>query len=123
MQACPSPSPLPLRSEEGRFVVGRRHTNTELTVNLPAGTTVCDIGTLTIWCRLARSFFTTIIIPPSTVVSWGLGVITHTGTVVTQYDHIWLVYDVSTVFVDSTACTLTANGSLALGIKGGMHAV
>ena len=56
-----------LRSD-GRFQ-GRRFTNEDFTVTLPTGTYVCDIGTLTIWCRRFRAIFTRIEIPRNIFVS------------------------------------------------------
>ena len=47
---------------DGRFQ-RRRFTNEDFTVTLPIGTTVCDIGTLTVWCRRFQAIFTRIAIP------------------------------------------------------------
>ena len=48
---------------------GRRFTNEDFTVTLPTGTNVCDIGTLTIWCRRFQAIFTRIAIPRNIFVS------------------------------------------------------
>ena len=53
---------------DGRFQ-GRRFTNEDFTVTLPTGTNVCDIGTLTIWCRRFQAIFTRIAIPRNIFVS------------------------------------------------------
>ena len=50
-----------LRSD-GRFKSNRLE-NVDITVTLPEGTDVCDIGTLTIWCESMRAIFTRIEIP------------------------------------------------------------
>ena len=47
----------------------RRFSNEDVTVTLPAGTDVCDIGTITIWCQPFRAIFTRLAIPRSTFVS------------------------------------------------------
>ena len=47
----------------------RRVDVTDLTVELPQGTTVCDIGTLTLWCRMARVIFSELPISRSLFVS------------------------------------------------------
>ena len=47
----------------------RRYSNEEFTVTLPEGTDLCDIGTLTIWCRPFRAIFTRIEIPQNIFVS------------------------------------------------------
>jgi len=47
----------------------RRYTNVDFSVTLPAGTDVCDIGTLTVWCRPFEAIFTRIVIPRTIFVS------------------------------------------------------
>ena len=47
----------------------RRYSNEDFTVTLPVGTDLCDIGTLTIWCRPFRAIFTRIEIPRNIFVS------------------------------------------------------
>ena len=42
----------------------------DLTVDLPAGTDVCDIATLTIWSEPFRVFFSRIDVPASLFVSY-----------------------------------------------------
>lgn len=54
---------------EGKFVPGSRLTDATITVDLPQGTTACDIGAITIWCRRFQVFFGTIEIPDSVFVS------------------------------------------------------
>lgn len=54
---------------EGKFVQGSRLTDATITVDLPQGTTACDIGAITIWCRRFQVFFGTIEIPDSVFVS------------------------------------------------------
>jgi len=47
----------------------RRYTNEDFSVTLPVGTDVCDIGTLTVWCRPFQAIFTRIVIPRTIFVS------------------------------------------------------
>ena len=47
----------------------RRYSNEDFTVTLPEGTDLCDIGTLTIWCRPFQAIFTRIEIPRDIFVS------------------------------------------------------
>ena len=47
----------------------RRYSNEDFTVTLPDGMDLCDIGTLTIWCRPFRAIFTRIEIPRNIFVS------------------------------------------------------
>ena len=53
----------------GAFRVGVRFSNEDITFSMPSGSDVCDIGTFTIWCEAARSFFTRLAFPRSTFVS------------------------------------------------------
>ncbi len=46
-----------------------RFTGQDVTVHLPDNVTACDIGTLTLWCRSFRAFFTSIEIKRSLFVS------------------------------------------------------
>ena len=72
---CTSLPVLPLSAGEstggdiGAFRQGRRYSGEDLTVDLPSGTDVCDISTLTIWCEDFDAFFTRITIPAATFVS------------------------------------------------------
>ena len=51
---------------EGMFAFpGRPYVNENVTVTLPAGTDVCDIGTLTIWCRQFTAIFTRLELSPA----------------------------------------------------------
>ena len=59
---------LALLRSDGSFQ-RRRYSNEDFTVTLPVGTDVCDIGTLTIWCRPFRAIFTRIVIPRNIFVS------------------------------------------------------
>ena len=54
---------------EGAFVLGNAYTGQDFTFNLPVGTDVCDISTITIWCEDFDVFFTRLDIPRSTFVS------------------------------------------------------
>ena len=46
-----------------------RYTDVDITVTMPEGTDVCDIGTLTVWCQPFEAIFTRIEIPRSIFVS------------------------------------------------------
>ena len=59
---------LTLLRSDGSFQ-RRRYSNEDFTVTLPVGTDLCDIGTLTIWCRPFRAIFTRIEIPRNIFVS------------------------------------------------------
>ena len=54
---------------EGAFQQGRAYSGEDVTIDLPSGTDVCDISTLTIWCEDFDAFFTRIEIPTSLFVS------------------------------------------------------
>ena len=45
------------------------YNDVDITVTMPEGTDVCDIGTLTIWCQPFRAIFTRIKIPSDIFVS------------------------------------------------------
>ncbi len=53
----------------GAFRLGRRFNNEVITFSMPSNTDVCDIGTFTIWCELARSHFTRLVFPRTLFVS------------------------------------------------------
>ena len=57
-----------LRSD-GKFK-DSRYNDVDITVTMPEGTDVCDIGTLTVWCQPFRAIFTRIEIPRSIFVSF-----------------------------------------------------
>ena len=59
---------LLLRSEGG-FRQSDPLDNIELRVDLPPSMSVCDIGTLTVWCRQASVIFSTLPIPAAAFVS------------------------------------------------------
>ena len=49
--------------------IDRRYTNEQLVVEVPAGVTVCDMGSLTVWCQPFFATFSRITIPRSLFVS------------------------------------------------------
>ena len=53
---------------DGTFLRSR-YRDVNITVTMPEGTDVCDIGTLTVWCEPFRAIFTRIEIPRSIFVS------------------------------------------------------
>ncbi len=56
-------------NSNGAFKLGVRYSNQDLTVDLPAGTNVCDIGTFTVWCEQAAVFFSVLKVNPDVFVS------------------------------------------------------
>ena len=50
--------------------MGRAYNGETLSVEMPSGRTVCDIGTFTIWCELASVFFATLVVPETAFVSF-----------------------------------------------------
>ena len=54
---------------EGGFRESVPLNNVVLRVDLPAGMNVCDIGTLTVWCRQVGVIFSVLPIPDATFVS------------------------------------------------------
>ena len=67
----------------GAFTPGVRFSNEDISFSLPTGTDVCDIGTFTIWCAAARSFFTRLVFPRTLFVSEvmeGWNIHQHNGT-------------------------------------------
>ncbi len=53
---------------EGGFRPSVPLNNIELQVELPPGMSVCDIGTLTVWCREVGVIFSVLPIPDATFV-------------------------------------------------------
>ena len=53
----------------GAFKRGTQIADQDLTVDLPAGMDVCDIGTFTVWCETARVFFSTLVVSRDVFVS------------------------------------------------------
>ena len=58
-----------ISGSDGEFRRGRSFNREDLVYSLPGNVTACDIGTLTMWCRTFRAFFTRIEIPRSLFVS------------------------------------------------------
>ena len=58
---------------DGRFAPGRSFNGEQVVFKMPSGTTVRDIGTLTIWCRQFSAFFTRITFPANIVIPGGGG--------------------------------------------------
>ena len=54
----------------------RAYVDELITIALPPGKTICDVGNYTLWCRLARVFFTRIEVPSHIHDSFGCGATT-----------------------------------------------
>ena len=54
----------------------RAYVDELITLELPAGDTICDFGTYTLWCKAARVFFTLIKVPSHIHDSFGCGATT-----------------------------------------------
>ena len=53
----------------GALRQGRRYNNEDITVTLPDGVDVCDVGTITIWCQPFTAIFSQLEVPRNVFVS------------------------------------------------------
>ena len=112
---------------DGRFTPGRRFNDEQVVFTMLNGTTIHDIGNLTIWCETFSAFFTKIVFPTNIVIPGGGGGVDNKNCVPlsNQLQLSWTINTtVAKPMVTFTLCgCLLTDGYMSFGLSGNADSV